>query len=245
MWSLCKPEPPVLGSRLVWSALVVSASILFAEARADWTSHITLATDSVHRGLSETSGDTSLAVGVDWAGERWFAGARLSNSQQPLPVNPENRSGQTVAAYAGYSWPIGSTWAAQWLVTRYEFTGDQSSVDGYPELAFNLSREQVGVEVVIAHDAWGQPGTTRYAAIHWQQPLTRWSDHLSVDVALGYANAERSLTWEYYYLELGASYHRWQWFLDARVHLLDDDRVNRRGWSDPKSRFVLSLGYQF
>ena len=130
---------------------------------ASWSGVVTVATDSVHRGLSETAGEPSLAIGFDRAGQRWFAGGRLSNSRLPLPVNPDNDSGQSLAIYGGYRWSISDLWSAKWLLTRYEFTGAQHRVDGYNELALNLGNDQFNMELAIAPDAWGGDGLTRYA----------------------------------------------------------------------------------
>ncbi|MFK7955466.1 MAG: hypothetical protein AB8B96_05165 [Lysobacterales bacterium] len=230
--------------------LIVLAALPHQLALAQWTPHLTLASDSIHRGLSETSGKASLAMGIDWADEQWFAGARLGNSQLPTTVNPTLSKGQSLAVYGGFSWAMNHNWSARWLVSHYEFIGPEAyrAIDGYSELSLGLDGEHIGLELTLAPNAWGGAGLTRYAAINWQQPLSGdWAgitmDRIAVDVALGHADANASLTWDYYYAELGLSYSHKKWALDARVHALDDSRVNRLGWSEPRRRVALSLTY--
>lgn len=221
--------------------LITFAAICPRLAFADWSPHVTVATDSVHRGLSETSGKASLSLGLDWAGEQWFGGGRLSNSQLPRPVNPTASQGQGMALYGGYSWSLNHAWSAQWLVSHYQFIGSDAyrDIDGYSELTMSLAGERLGIELTLAPDAWGEAGLTHFTTISWQQPL----DRVAVDVALGYADADASLTWNYHYAELGVSYSHQQWSLDARLHALDDVRVNRQGWSESRLRLALSLSH--
>ncbi len=211
---------------------------------AEWSPHVTLASDAVSRGLSETAGKPSVVLGLDWSGERWFAGGRLANSRLPSPVNPTLDSGMSLGAYAGYSWPVTTDWSLTGVLARYEFVGSTGyrAIDGYSELAISLGDEQWHIEMALADDAWGQSGLTRYTSVSWQQPWPS-AEQVTVDVTAGYANANRSLTWEYPYLELGASYSQQQWSIDARAHFIDDVRVNRSGWSQPRSRLVMSFSY--
>ena len=225
-----------------------------SSATGEWSPHVTLASDLVHRGLSETSGKAALSLGLDWTGGRWFAGGRLANAQLPGPVNPTSDQGQSLALYGGSSWAINQLWSTQWLVSHYEFFGPTThqALDGYSELSLSLAGERFSVELILAPDAWGESGLTHYAAINWQQPLSDILggtladvplDRFDVDLALGYADAGASLHWVYHYAELGISYSYEHWALDARLHALDDRRVNRRGWSAPRSRLAISLSY--
>ena len=112
------------------SALSALLLVSFAPSTmAQWSSTLTLASDYLFNGVTQTDENPALQGSLDWAGESgWYAGAWGSNVDFGDDTNLE------VDIYAGYYQDLSENMSLDIGIAQYTYHGAGYSSDGnYPE----------------------------------------------------------------------------------------------------------------
>lgn len=97
---------------------------------ADWSSTVTLATDYMFNGVSQTQDDPALQASLDYAADSgWYAGAWTSNVDFGGPTNRE------VDFYVGKFQQLNKDWTFDYGIAYYTYYGGSISDSfNFPEL---------------------------------------------------------------------------------------------------------------
>ncbi len=113
-------------------ALLATLSCSFA-AQAEWSSTVTLASDYLFNGVSQTDEKPALQASLDWAGDSgWYAGAWASNVDFGDDTNLE------VDLYAGFYQDINDNVGLDLGVAQYTYHGASYSDEGNYAEAYML-----------------------------------------------------------------------------------------------------------
>jgi len=105
---------------------ITSVALLFlaTPALAEWSGTVTLASDYLFNGVSQTGEDPALQGSIDWAGDNWYAGAWGSNVDFGDDTNLE------ADVYVGYYTAINDVLNLDVGVAQYTYHGAGYSSDG-------------------------------------------------------------------------------------------------------------------
>jgi uncharacterized protein (TIGR02001 family) len=166
--------------------------------------YLTLASDYVFRGVSQSDEDPTAQAGIDYlhpAGV--FAGAfaaRTKFRDSPFGSNPGDFE---LDAYLGYGRAGGGDWSWDVAAIRYDFP-DSSGFDySYHELAANLHfRDVLRIGATMSDDAAASGASGWTAEVELRQPL---GERFQLSGSLGHYEFERSDWGDYRYWDLGVS----------------------------------------
>lgn len=116
-----------MNKRLLLAATLLTMS---TSASADWSSTITLASDYLFNGVSQTDESPAIQGSIDWSDKSgWYAGAWASNVDFGDDTNIE------ADVYLGYYTAINDAVNLDAGIAHYTYRGDDYSSDGnYSEL---------------------------------------------------------------------------------------------------------------
>lgn len=99
-------------------------------AQADWSSTVTVASDYMFNGVSQTRNDPALQASLDYAANQGiYLGAWTSN------VDFGGETEQELDFYAGQFRQLSEAWTLDYGIAYYTYLGDSSSSDfNYPEV---------------------------------------------------------------------------------------------------------------
>lgn len=165
------------------------AAVLFAgavSAQAEITGNVTLATDYVFRGISQTDEKGAIQGGFDWSGDSGlYAGIWASN------VNFGGDASTEMDYYIGYAGETDGGFGYDVGVIYFDYEG-QSDLD-YIEYVLGLSYADFSVGFVYA-DEFGDGGPEyMYYSAGYSLSLT---DDISVDFNIGFTDTDEDDYWE-------------------------------------------------
>ncbi|MCX7946461.1 MAG: TorF family putative porin [Hydrogenophilus sp.] len=112
-------------SSLSLTALLVTPALAFANSPL--TANVTLASEYIYRGISQTNEKPALQAGLDWAGsDGWYVGLWGSNISWLADLAPGSSSSVEIDLYGGKKWTIGSTTLDLGLL-QYYYPGSYSA----------------------------------------------------------------------------------------------------------------------
>lgn len=129
------------------AAAVTACAVLCAATAAgagitagSFSGHVTLTTDYVWRGVSQSRGDPAVQGGFQFEhGSGLFAGLWASSVDFPSNALRDPPRDLEIDYYLGYGRRLGGPWSGSLLVTRYTYPGADPSVDyDYDELGATL-----------------------------------------------------------------------------------------------------------
>lgn len=141
------PRFPVIALAL---CLPISASA------AEFGGYLTLTSDFVRRGVSQSDTDPAVQLGGDLSLDRGLVlgvwGSSVDNRSQP-----GNQRDVEVNAYAGYGWDIRNDWRLTGFVIAYAYPGMDTPFDyGYVEYLVSANfKDRYWVETAFAPDYYG------------------------------------------------------------------------------------------
>lgn len=188
---------------------------------AELTGYLTLTSDFVRRGVSQSDADPAVQLGADFGFQNGFiAGAWASTvdnrgqagKQQDVELN----------VYAGYGRDAGDRWRLSGFVIAYTYPGMDTPFDyDYVELLGSANYDdRFWLEFSYAPDYYGTGDPAWNADL-----LGEWAlfDRWRVSAGLGRFDLSRVVDAHYYYWQAGVSGDVGRVNLDLRFH--DTDRV--------------------
>lgn len=154
------------------------------------SSNLTLTSDYVFRGVSQTNEDPAIQGGFDLALESgWYAGVWASNVGFG--------EGSTEAdIYAGWSQPLNDNWALDFGVIRYLYpSGNGAGAEfNYNEIYTNITFRDFNLNIVYSDDYFGTGVDSFYyvAGDYGYQFTEKWS--VNLHAGLNQFDSENELT---------------------------------------------------
>ncbi|WP_100641736.1 TorF family putative porin [Alteromonas facilis] len=178
---------------------------------AEWSSTITLASDYLFNGVSQTDEDPALQGSIDWEGETgWYAGTWASN------VDFGDDTDIEIDLYVGYWHDLGDDMSLDIGIAQYTYHGGDFSSDGdYAEAYIAWGINNTELKFWYAWDYFGTGAGHYITKISHTIPV---NDDFSVLVGVDRSVSmdEDDFVWEdndkdYIHWQLTASY-AWQGF---------------------------------
>ncbi len=194
-----------------WRWLLVCAAALLAPAGAaalgleNFSAQLTLTTDYVFRGVSQTREDPAIQGGIDFEhGSGLFVGIWGSNVD--FPTNQDRRQGRDLELdyYLGYAFDLAADWSAYATVVRYDYPGSDGAFEyDYNELNLAVQfRELASAGVAWTDDALGFGRQAIAWELSGRYPLPR---DLDLVAGAGYYDLDELFGRGYSYWNLGLS----------------------------------------
>lgn len=188
-----------------WALLVrafgaIALLVVGARAQAaEWASGVTVTSDYVFRGITQTRGNPALQIGTNLSADNGFYlwGWTTNVKYAGLPaVDLEVDYG------AGWYGEFGEGWALDVSISRYHYPGD-SSLDYVELVAEGTWRERIEAVLGYSHDAFATGRDGWYVEMALNQPVgehARWVTaigHYRLESALGasYTHGRVGMTW--------------------------------------------------
>ncbi len=205
---------------------------------------MTLVSDYVFRGASQSNEDPTVQAGVDYLHPSGvFAGvfvARTDYAENPFGSNPGSIE---VDAYLGYSHAAGRDWSWDVAALRYDFPDSTGFDYSYGELAANLHfRDVLRLGATVSDDAGASNASGWTAEVELRQPL---GDRFQLSGSLGHYEFERTDWSDYLYWDIGVSATAGRFTFDVRYFDTDSDEAGFAGPELTRGRLVgsISLGF--
>ncbi len=210
---------------------------------ADFGGYVTLTTDYVKRGVTQSDGNPALQVGAEFRFENGlFLGAW--GSTVDIHNGPSRMRESEVNYYAAYVFDVSNAWQVSVTAVAYDYPGQTGNVNyDYEEYSLGGNfDDRVWLEVAYSPDLYNSGRSSTNVDLFTDWPINPvWS----VGAGAGHYDTSNLTGSSYQYWQLGITASlRWA-DIDFRFH--DTDR-----WvpivSTPdraKSRFVLSIQFPF
>jgi uncharacterized protein (TIGR02001 family) len=206
--------------------------------------YLTLTSDYVFRGASQSNEDPTLQVGVDYLhADGLFAGIFAARTEFPDSVFGTNPGSVELDAYLGYSRAAGRNWSWDIAALHYDFPDSEGFDYSYEELAANLHfRDILRIGATLSDDAGASGASGWTAEIELRQSL---GERFQLSGSLGNYEFSRANWNDYVYWDVGASAVSGRWTFDIRYY---DTNTEQAGIADPlltRSRVVGSISLAF
>ncbi len=208
----------------------------------DFTVYVSVASDYVFRGYSQTREDPAIQLGLDFEHESGlFAGLWVSNVDFP-PAGPfEDRRELEVNIYAGYGVELGREWALSGTLVRYEYPGDEGAIDwDYSEFGLALRHGGAVLSVAYSDSALGSGDAGVAVELTERWPLPR---NLELAAGVGFFDLDSPFLRDYYYWNVGLSRPFRRFTLT--LGYFDTDGSGEYNWGEfAEPRLVASVTYR-
>lgn len=226
------------GCGMTW--LFAGASVHAHELRG----YLTLVTDYVFRGVSQSNEDPAVQAGVDYLHPSGvFAGVFTARTDFPDSVIGSNPGPIELDAYLGYKHAAGQNWSWDVAALRYDYPGSNGFDYSYNELAANLRfRDFLRIGATVSHDAGASGASGWTAEIELRHSL---GDRFQLSGSLGNYEFEQAAFRDYSYWDVGVSAITGRLTFDIRYF---DTDTNGSGFAGPRltrSRLVGSISVGF
>jgi uncharacterized protein (TIGR02001 family) len=206
--------------------------------------YLTLVTDYVFRGASQSNGDPAVQAGIDYVHPGGlFAGVFVAGTDFPENAFGSNPGRLELDAYLGYSRAAGRDWSWDIAALRYDFPDSTGFDYAYDELAANLHfRDVLRLGATLSDNA-GAGGSSGWTAeVELRHPL---GGRFQLSGSLGHYEFARSDWSDYFYWDLGISATASRFTFDARYFGMDSGRAGFAGPQLTGSRLVGSVSVSF
>ena len=206
--------------------------------------YLTLVSDYVFRGASQSSGDPTVQAGVDYLHSSGvFAGVFAAHTDFPENSFGSNPGPIELDAYLGYSRAAGRDWSWDVAALRYDFPDSTGFDYSYNELAANLRfRDIVRLGATVSDDAGAGGASGWTAEIELRQPL---DDRFQLSGSLGHYEFQRNDWSDYLYWDAGVSAIAGRFTFDVRYFDTNSERAGFAGAQLTGSRLVGSVSVSF
>ncbi len=231
-------------SKLLPSSLFIA--LLFVcpkSSAADFSGYVTLATDYVKRGVTQSDSDPALQIGADFNfGDGFFLG--VWGSTIDISNGPSVQRDIELNYYAGYAFDVSDSWQFSTGVVDYQFPGQTGNFDyDYREFSFGANfKDRIWLDLAYSPDLYNSGNSTMNFELYAEWPV---SSIWAIGGGAGYYDTSNLTGGAYQYWQLGIT-GSFKWVdVDLRIH--DTDK-----WvpiiSTPdraKSRLVLKIQIPF
>ena len=220
-------------------AIFVVSGTVVGQEEASISGSLTVTTDYVFRGYTQTGEDAAVQGGLDWADSSgWYVGTWASS----IDFGLADDASIEVDIYGGYAWEANDVSYDVGLL-YYAYPGADSRsgydfIEAYASLGYDLDAVSLSGAVHFTPDNFGETGTGWYLTGGLSGGLT---DALSLDANVGFSQVTEDFGEDYLDWNVGLSYSFSQLALDLRYH--DTDAPDCAGSCD--ARVVLSLSAGF
>ncbi len=206
--------------------------------------YLTLVSDYVFRGASQSNGDPTVQAGLDYVHPGGvFAGVFAAHTEFPDNSFGSNPGSIELDAYLGYSREIARDWSWDVAALHYDFPDSTGFDYSYRELIANLHfRDTFRLGATVSDDAGAGGASGWTTEIELRRSL---SDRYQVSGSLGYYEFGRNDWDDYLYWDLGVSAVAGPVTFDLRYF---DTNGSEAGFAGPKltgSRLVGSVSVGF
>ena len=229
-------------------ALVFGLSPPYVQAADEWGGTVSLVSDYVFRGVTQTRGGEALQADMHWQGDGgWLAGAWVST------VDPNPGPGPTVEVnlYAGVARELAEDWVARILAIHYAYPNDTTPLRwDYDEVAASLAfRDRVAATI-----AWS-PNYSSFGAGEFVEDRTTMSYELSAQlpfrqrwlatVGAGYQDLDNLFGTGYVFWNCALTYDSTPWQLTLARFGTSERATYLYGSEATQDRWSLGLQWQF
>jgi uncharacterized protein (TIGR02001 family) len=206
--------------------------------------YLTLTSDYVFRGASQSSEDPTVQAGFDYVHPGGvFAGVFAAHTEFPENSFGSNPGSVELDAYLGFSHEFGRDWSWDVAAIHYDFPDSTGFDYSYDELAANLHfRDVLRLGATASDDASAGGASGWTAEMELRQSL---GDRYQVSGTLGHYEFERTDWADYLYWDLGVSAVAGPVTFDVRYFDTTDDDAGFAGRQLTGSRVVGSISVGF
>lgn len=197
-------------------AAAALASLALPVDAAEFSGYLTLTTDYVWRGVTQSDGDPAAQLG----GEVSFQSgvyAGLWGSTIDIDNGPDRQRDAEVIYYLGYGFDVSSHWTLGANAVVYTYPGQTGSIDyNYEEYAVSVNYDdRVWLEYAYSPEYYGFDIES-----HNVEVITEWpaGEYLVVGAAVGYFDFSDFLDDSYAYWDLGVTWPINRFSIDLRYH---------------------------
>lgn len=206
--------------------------------------YLTLGSDYVLRGVSQSNGDPTVQAGLDYLHRSGvFAGlfaARTDYPDSPFGSNPGDIE---LDAYLGFSRTAGRHWSWDAAALHYDFPDSFGFDYSYNELAANLHfRDLLRLGATVSNDA-AASGASGWTAEFGARRA--FGKRLQASGALGHYDFKRTGWEDYRYWDLGVSAVVGAFTFDVRYFDTSSGAESRAGSRLTRARVVVSVSAGF
>ncbi len=206
--------------------------------------YLTLGSDYVFRGISQTNENPTVQGGVDYTHSGGvFAGLFIAHVDYPnYPLYEDLRRAE-LDVYLGYSRAVGDDWAWDAAVLHYGYPDSGPFDYSYEELAANLHyRDVARFGATVFDNSLGGQTTGWTAEVELRHPL---GTRARLSGSLGHYAFERSDWSDYFYWDLGVSTIVGALTIDLRYFDTSSEAASFAGADLTRARLVASLSVGF
>jgi len=170
-----------------------------------FSANVTLTTDYLYRGLSQTDSDPAIQGGFDYThSSGFFAGLWASNVDFATARPRDEPRDLEIDYYVGYNRELGSNWSAQATLIRYTYPGADSGFHyDYNELLVDATfRGLVTAGLGYTNDIFGSDASAVTYELTGRYPLAQ---HFDLQAGVGLFDLDDLLDESYLYWNLGVS----------------------------------------
>ena len=206
--------------------------------------YLTLASDYVFRGASQSNGDPSVQAGLDYLHPGGvFAGVFAARTEFPENSFGSNPGSVELDAYVGYSREVGRDWSWDVAALHYDFPDSYGFDYSYDELAANVHfRDMFRFGATVSDDAGASGASGWTTEIELRRSL---NDRFQVSGSLGYYEFARSDWDDYLYWDFGVSAVAGPVTFDLRYFDTNGDEAGFAGEKLTEPRVVGSVSVGF
>lgn len=211
----------------------------------DLTAQVTLTSDYVFRGLSQSREDPAIQGGFEFRHDTgFFAGIWASSVDFPNNRLRSQPRDLELDYYVGYGVGLGPAWSGSAQLTRYTYPGDDPAFEyDYAELALSVQlRDALSGSVHVSNDLFGRGERAVAYELSGRRPLGARVDGLA---GLGVYDLDRVTGDSYAYWNLGLSFSLERFALDLAYIDTSTEARAMFGAEVAGSRWVASLTAHF
>ncbi len=201
--------------RLLLAVAIVAVSGSAALA-ADFSAYLTVTTDYVWRGVTQSDGDPAAQAGGDIAFDNGFF-LGVWGSTIDINNGADRQRDNELTYYAGYSHPTNGRWTFGATVVAYTYPEQTGAVDyDYEELLLSANfDDRLWFEYAYSPDLYNSGETS-----HNLEVMTEWptGKHLVLSAGAGYYDVSDLTGDGYAYWELGLTWPISRFDIDLRYH---------------------------
>ncbi len=182
-------------SKHTHKALATALLLCSGAAQADWSTTVTVASDYMFNGVSQTNNDPALQASLDYAGSNgWYTGVWTSN------VDYGDVAEREIDPYIGQYIELNDSWALDYGIAYYTYhNGNNGSSLNYPEVYAKFSRSaDLGTTGFNFWYTWDYFGTGAGHVIGMVTHTYPLADNHSIFVGVDYSKSldEDKYAWE-------------------------------------------------
>lgn len=214
-----------------------------AAQAAELSGYVSLKSDYVWRGVTQSDGDPAAQLGGDVSFDSGIY-AGLWGSTIDISNGPTRQRDTELTYYLGYAHEINDTWVLSATAVSYNFPGQTGNVDyDYDELQLNVNfDDRVWFQYAYSPDLYNSGYDSHNLEVYAERPI---GSHGTAGGGVGYYDVSRLVGDGYAYWELGYTWPIGRFDVDIRYH--DTSRwvpiVSSEDRSGPRA--ALSMQFTF